>query len=132
MNLDDLKFYPIEPAAPPAILLKGEQSPAIIVGEVIKDDLAQTVCAKCEVDGSIPLADGTCDTCGATWEDTKESDEFETALELLWSCKAALEILLKRSGLVNKMGTDLESDLRYLTLSVEDFLDGYPTEVEGQ
>lgn len=116
MDLDSLKFDVIVPDEP---------DPAIVNGEVIDDTIVK--CGKCEVDGSTQLPNGTCDTCGAAWEEFSddEEDDFSIALELLQSCLTRFEMMLKNHGLRNKMGLFHETELRNLMMTVDDFLDTY-------
>lgn len=83
-------------------------------------------CARCEVEGSKPLKNNTCDTCGAAWEDSDDDqDDFQTALELLGSCQTVFESILKARKLVNKMGAMQEASIRDLAFTIEDFLETY-------
>lgn len=117
MNLDDLEFGP-----PKAPLPSSARAPAKDA-EVIEEDI-EGVCARCEVAGSASTPEGTCNVCGATWEDD-DTDEFTTALELLQSCELLFDKLLNNPKVVKKLSWPLEQEARALALAVSDFVETY-------
>lgn len=121
MDLEDVKFTTIIDPLPP---LGGGKVP-IKDAEVEEDDVV--MCAKCQTEGSAPLPNGTCDTCGQAWEDYEPvtDSDFDIALELLQSCLTELENILGSEKLVHKMSLDFETRIRDLATSVDDFLDTY-------
>lgn len=113
MDLDDLVFHPITP----------KEKPPVKDAEVEEDDVV--ICARCQVEGSLPLPNGTCDTCGAAWESDDDEDDFIAALSLLQKAQTAFEGLLACGKLVNKMSVKRETELRDLAMSISDFLEVY-------
>lgn len=118
MDLNDLVFHPIQPAPLPA-----QAAPPVKDAEVEEDDAV--VCPTCKVEGSMPLPNGTCDTCGQAWVFDDDEDDFSTALNLLQKAQIAVDSILTCAKLVNKMSMTRETELRDLAMSIDDFLEGY-------
>jgi hypothetical protein len=121
VNLDDFNNR----AAPVA---KSKVKDAELVLPDEQDDDTEVICKECGVEGSLPLPNGTCDTCGATWEgETVEAldDDFSIALDLLQEAQDHFSTLMWERKIVNKMGYTLEKSIRDLALRIDDLLDDY-------
>lgn len=124
MNLDDLKCHSVVDPLGPMALDGPPPGVQVLDGEVEEDD--DVMCGRCKVEGSLPLPNNTCDTCGAVWEpEEEEESEFMTALEHLQSCLSVMTKLVQNQRLVKKMSHGTELEIRDLLMVVDDFLEDY-------
>jgi hypothetical protein len=93
MNLDDF--------VPPPI----KEAEVVDDGPIVHEEPKPPVCSRCEVEGSLSLPNGTCDTCGSVWQpnDDDDADDFQVSIELLMSCADFFEKLLKNQKVMHKM-----------------------------
>ena len=125
MDLADLKFVANVPAPIKVIDKRHVDALRIVKNAEIVDDIGpEDICIQCKVAGSAETPMGTCSVCGAAWS-LDPRDDFAIALDLLGSCQAHFDALLKSKKVVNKMGWKDEQELRNLAMAVADFLDTY-------
>lgn len=103
-----------------------EEEIALLMSE-FKERTEGKRCGHCQTEGSEPLPNGTCDTCGYQWEEDEEEDEYDEqdmevdlnhALELLERATDLLERTLKIQQVRGQIGRSVED----LLLETQEFL----------